>query len=53
MTSKEHKLLVENNIMLKQLLAYIASKDGPNIDFKKFAINVVANLISNNTDELK
>ena len=53
MTLEEHKLIVENNIMLKQILAYIASRDGPNIDFKEFAINVVTNLISNNTDGLK
>ena len=53
MTPEEHKLLIENNIMLKQILAYIASRDGPNIDFKEFAMNVVANLISNNTNELK
>ena len=53
MTPKEHKLLVENNIILKQLLAYITSRDGSNIDFKEFAMNVVANLISNNTDGLK
>lgn len=53
MTLEEYKLLVENNIMLKQILAYIASRDGPNIDFKEFAINIVANPISNNTDGLK
>ena len=53
MTLEEHKLLIENNIMLKQILAYITSINGPNIDFKEFAINVVANLISNNTDGLK
>ena len=53
MTLEVYKLLIENNIMLKQILAYIASRDGPNIDFKKFAINIVANLISNNTDRLK
>ena len=53
MTPEEHKLFIENNIMLKQILAYIASRDGPNIDFKEFAMNVVANLISNNTDGLK
>ena len=53
MTLKEHKLLVENNIMLKQILAYIVSRNNPNIDFKEFAMNVVANLISNNTDGLK
>ena len=39
--------------MLKQILAYIASRDRPNIDFKEFAINIVANLISNNTDGFK
>lgn len=53
MTPEEHKLIVENNIMLKQILAYIASRDGPNIDFKEFVINIVANFISNNTDGLK
>ena len=53
MTLEEHKLLVENNIMLKQILAYIASRDGSNIDFKEFAMNIVANFISNNTDEFK
>ena len=53
MTLEEHKLLIENNIMLKQILAYISSRDGPNIDFKEFAINIIANLISNNTDVLK
>lgn len=53
MTPEEHKLLIENNIMLKQILAYIASRDGPNIDFKKFTMNIIANLISNNIDGLK
>ena len=53
MILEEHKLLVENNIMLKQILAYNESRDGPNIDFKEFAMNVVANLISNNTDGFK
>ena len=49
MTPEEHKLLVENNIILKQILAYIVSRDSPNIDFKEFVINIVVNLISNNT----
>lgn len=39
--------------MLKQILAYIASRDGTNINFKEFAMNVVANLISNSTDRFK
>lgn len=39
--------------MLKELLAYIKQRDGPNIDFKEFAMNVIANLISNNTDGFK
>lgn len=38
--------------MLKQILAYINSRDSPNIDFKEFTMNIV-NLISNNTDGLK
>ena len=53
MTLEEHKLLVKNNIMLKQILAYITSRDCPNNNFKEFAINIIANFISNNTDILK
>ena len=49
MSEEEHKLLVENNIMLKQLLAYIATRASPDNDFKDFAMNVIANLISNRT----
>lgn len=48
MTKEEHDILVENNIMLKQILVYIYSKEGPDKDFQDFTINVVANLISNN-----
>lgn len=48
MTQEEHQLLVENNIMLKQILAYIRSRDNPNNDIKDFTMNVIANLISNN-----
>ena len=44
MTLEEHKLLIENNIMLKQILAYIVSRYSPNNDFKKFAMNVVFNV---------
>ena len=39
--------------MLKQILVYIALRDGSNIDFKEFAINVIVNFILNNTDRLK
>lgn len=53
MILEKYKLFIENNIMLKQILAYIASRDGPNIYFKEFAMNIVANLISNNTDVFK
>ena len=53
MTLKEHKLLIENNIMLKQILAYIASRDSPNTNFKEFATNIVANIISNDIDGFK
>ena len=53
MTKEEHNILIENNITLKQILAYIASRDSPNIDFKEFTINIVANFISNNTYGLK
>ena len=53
MTPEEYKLLVEHNIMLKQILVYIASRDGPNNNVKDFDINVIANFMSNNTDGLK
>ena len=38
MTYVSPKYAIENNIMLKQILACIVSRDGPNIDFKEFAI---------------
>ena len=48
MTQEEHNILIENNIMLKQILAYIKARDNPDNDIKDFVMNVVANLISNN-----
>lgn len=48
MTIEEHNILIENNIMLKQILAYIRQRDNPNNDLKEFIINVAANVISNN-----
>ena len=48
MIKEEHDILVENNIMLKQILAYIYSKEGPDKDLQDFTMNVVVNLISNN-----
>lgn len=53
MTKEEYNILIENNIMLKQILAYIVSRDGPNIYFKEFAMNVIANVISNQSTEFK
>lgn len=53
MTQEEHNMLIENNIMLKQILAYIRQRDGPNNDFKDFVMNVIANVISNQQDGLK
>lgn len=47
MTQEEHNLLIENNIMLKQILAYIKSRDSPAQDIKEFIINVIANGITN------
>lgn len=44
--------LMKNNIMLNKFLAYIISRDCFNIYFKEFAINIVTNLISNNTYSL-
>ena len=48
MTNEEHDILVDNNIMLKQILAYIYSKEDPDKDFQDFTMNVIANIISNN-----
>lgn len=45
MTEEEHKLLVENNIMLKQIISYISSNTNNN-DFKEFVMNVIANSIT-------
>lgn len=47
MTKAEHDILVENNIMLKQILAYIYKHEGPSNDLQDFTMNVVANVISN------
>lgn len=44
------RLTRENNIMLKQIIAYLNIKENPNVvfqdDVKDFAINVIANLMS-------
>lgn len=53
MIQEEHNLLMENNIILKQILIYLRNKDSPNNDLKDFTMNVINNLISNNIDELK
>lgn len=47
MTQEEHNLLVENNIMLKQIIAYIRTRADPN-DLNNFAMNIIANIFSNN-----
>ena len=48
MTKEEHDILAENNVMLKQILAYIYSKEGSDKNFQDFTMNVIANIISNN-----
>ena len=48
MTKEEHDILVGNNIMLKQILAYIYKHEGPSNDLQDFTMNVVANIVSNN-----
>ena len=53
MIQEEHNLLMENNIILKQILIYLRNKDSPNNDLKDFTMNVINNLISNNIDKLK
>lgn len=47
MTQEEHNILIENNIMLKEILHYIRTRADPN-DANGFAMNVLANIISNN-----
>lgn len=47
MTQEEPNLLVENNQMLKQLMYYIYQKNTQPINFGEFAMNVLANMISN------
>lgn len=48
MTKEEHDILVENNRMLRQILAFIYKHESHNNDFQDFTMNVVANLVSNN-----
>lgn len=48
MTQEEHNILIENNILLKQILAHLKQRDSPNNDIKEFVMNIVANMISNN-----
>ena len=45
MTAQEHRLLVENNAMLKELLSYIATKDNYS-PIREFLINYVANKVA-------
>ena len=53
MTKEEYNILIENNIMLKQILAYIKQRESPNMDFKDFVMNVIANVISNQSTGFK
>lgn len=39
--------------MLKQILAYIKQGDSHNMDFKDFVMNVIANVISNQSTRFK
>lgn len=41
------KLTKENNLMLKQIIAYINLHGNHTDDFKEFVINVIANKVSN------
>lgn len=52
MTQEEHNLLLENNQMLKQLLYYIYQKNTQPINFGEFAMNVLANMISNQSSKM-
>ena len=39
MTQEEHNILIENNIMLKRILAYVQARATPNAELKDFISN--------------
>ena len=47
MTEQEHKILVENNLMLKEIIMYLY-KNSQDDTFRQFVINVLADKVANN-----
>lgn len=47
MTQEEHKILVENNLMLKEIIMYLY-KNSRDDTFRQFVINVIADKVANN-----
>lgn len=51
MTQEEHDILIQNNLMLKQIIQYInlkeSSKNRQDDDLREFMINIMANNIVN------
>ena len=46
MTQEEHNILIENNLMLKEIIMYLATRNDDT--FKQFVINVLADKVANN-----
>lgn len=46
MTQQEHDILIENNLMLKEIIMYLA-KNNTDDTFRQFVINVLADKVAN------
>ena len=46
MIQQEHDILIENNLMLKEIIMYLATRNDDT--FKQFVINVLADKVANN-----
>ena len=46
MTQEEHNILIENNLMLKEIIMYLATRNDDT--FRQFVINVLADKVANN-----
>ena len=47
MTKEEHDILIENNLMLKEIIMYLY-KNSRDDTFRQFIINVLADKVANN-----
>ena len=48
MTQEEHNILIENNLMLKEIIMYLY-KNSQDDTFRQFVINVLADKVANST----